>query len=113
MVIIMNEKIQHFKDAFNVKKDFVECHHISRDMLLNGDDQALAKTLATLSALAEQVNKERWSGYHKLYKKLLEQLQEIESFPFDREDLRGQLNDLDQRIKREENITSVPLQLKE
>ncbi len=109
----MNEKIQHFKDEFNVKKDFVECHHISRDMLLNGDDQALAKTLATLSALAEQVNKERWSGYHKLYKKLVEQLQELESFPFDREDLRHQLSDLDDRIKKEEHIGSIPVQLKE
>ncbi|KGX84404.1 hypothetical protein [Pontibacillus marinus] len=109
----MNEKIQQYKETFNLKKDYVECHHISRDMLLNGEDQALAKTLATLSALAEQVNKERWSGYHKLYKKLVEQLQDLESFPFDREDLSQQLSDLDQRIKREENIKSVPIQLKE
>ncbi|QHE53481.1 hypothetical protein [Pontibacillus sp. HMF3514] len=106
-------KIQNYKDAFNVKKDYVECHHISRDMLLNGDNQALAKTLATLSALAEQVNKERWSGYHKLYKKLLEQLKDLDSFPFDQEDLREQLSDLDQKIKQKENITSVPIKLKE
>lgn len=108
----MDERTQRFKEIFNNEKDFIECHHISRDMLLNGENQALAKTLATLSALAEQVMKERWSGYHKLYQKLLEQLNEFDDFPFDQEDLKQQLYVLDQKVKEEEDIEKIPLQLK-
>lgn len=108
----MEDQIQRFQKAFNQDKDYITCHHISRDMLLQGDQRSLAKTLATLSALAEQVNKERLAGYHKLYQKLLNQLAEIDTFPFDEVSLRHQLSDLNDQIERGEVIREIPLQLK-
>ena len=108
----MDERIGKFQVTFNEEKDYVACHHISRDMLLNAEEKHVAKTLATLSALAEQVMKERWAGYHKLYQKIHEQLNEQDDFPFDKEDLRTQLENLNDRVNKGELIEEIPLQLK-
>jgi hypothetical protein len=106
------ERVNNYIQTFNVKQDYVECHHISREMLQDGDDQALAKCLATLSALMEQAVKRKWAGYKKLHRRFLEQLEEMDSFPIDEEDLRFQLQLLDERIDNQPEEPVVPVQLR-
>ncbi|MGM7702557.1 hypothetical protein ACSVDE_12585 [Pseudalkalibacillus sp. Hm43] len=106
------ERINNYIQTFNVKQDYVECHHISREMLLDGDDRSIAKALATLSALMEQAQKKKWAGYKKLHKKFLEQLDEIERFPFDEEDLRLQLQLVDEQVENEPQDSIIPIQLR-
>ncbi|WP_349408303.1 hypothetical protein [Pseudalkalibacillus sp. SCS-8] len=106
------ERINNYIQTFNVKQDYVECHHISREMLLDGDDPQLAKCLATLSALMEQAQKKKWTGYKKLHRKLLEQLDAMEFLPFDEEDLRLQLQLLDEQVENDAVNPIIPIQLR-
>lgn len=106
------EHIARYKVEFNEHRDFVACHHISREMLLHSNEKQLAKCLATLSALAEQVTKERWGGYHKLHKKLMEQLDEIEHFPFQKDQLLRQLKELNEEVQHATDNVSFPIYLK-
>ncbi len=107
-----SERINNYIQTFNVKQNYVECHHISREMLLDGDDRSIAKALATLSALMEQAQNKKWAGYKKLHKKFLEQLDEIESFPFEEEDLRLQLQLLDEQVENQPENPIFPIQLR-
>ncbi|MCF6408950.1 hypothetical protein [Pseudalkalibacillus salsuginis] len=104
-------RIHDYMRMFNEKMDYVECHHISREMLIEGDNKPLAKCLATLSALVEQADKKKWAGYNKLHKTFLQQLDEIDDFPFDEEDLKMQLQHLDEQVKYNSEQSIKPIQL--
>lgn len=104
-------RLNEYMKTFNEKKDYVQCHHISREMLLEGADKPLAKSLATLSALVEQADKKKWAGYNKLHKTFLKQLDELDQFPFDREDLKMQLQLLDEQVNNNPDQPITPVQL--
>ncbi|MYL33786.1 hypothetical protein GLW05_09260 [Pontibacillus yanchengensis] len=103
------EKIVAYAEMFNQKKDYVQCHHISREMLLEGEHRDVAKCLATLSALLEQAEKEKWAGYQKLYSKLMLQLNQVEGFPFDRPSLIRQLQTFDEQVKQSVEVPTIIL----
>ncbi|WP_261130589.1 hypothetical protein [Bacillus sp. Marseille-Q3570] len=104
-------RINQYMETFNDKRDYVTCHHISREILMEGDKKDLAKCLATLSALMEQADKKKWAGYNKLHKTFLKQLDEIDDFPFDEEDLKMQLQHLDEQVNYNPEQPVKPIQL--
>ncbi|MCF6138449.1 hypothetical protein [Pseudalkalibacillus berkeleyi] len=109
------ERIDTYMHLFNIEKDYIQCHHISRELLQKGENERLARSLATLSAVMEQAVKKKCTGYKKLHKKFLEQLEEINDFPFEEEDLRLQLQLLDEEMTThpEESISPIQLRKKE
>ncbi|KGP72069.1 hypothetical protein [Pontibacillus yanchengensis] len=103
------EQIDTYAEMFNQKKDYIQCHHISRDMLLEGSHRDVAKCLATLSAVMEQAEKEKWTGYEKLFTKLMQQLDQVEEFPFNRSRLIRQMHTFDEHVKQGRDLPAVIL----
>lgn len=98
----IEKKLMQFMKMFNEERDYIECHHISRSMLLEGEERELAKFLATLSGLAEQAAKGKLRGYRKFQNMIFQQMADLKENPFDEQDLRQQLDQLDKAMPSEE-----------
>lgn len=108
---VQEERIDRYFDSFNQEENYILCHHISREMLLEGDNKPLAKCLATLSALMEQAEKRKWGGYQKLYSKFFDQLKELNTFPFDEEKLIEQIERMNEQVNRNPDTRFDPIVL--